>query len=106
MVFILLVEVDCCGVYVVNIEGMWCVVVGLVVWFGYVFSDGFCVLGLLMLLLLVIGGDVVVVCIVVVSVFVKVSWDCVMVVLDVDYFGYGFVEYKGYSILVYSWVLV
>lgn len=43
--------------------------------------------------------------VVVVSLFVKIECDWLMCELDVEFFGYGFVVYKGYGVFVYCVVL-
>jgi ribonuclease HII len=106
VVFIGSEEVDRRGVHVANIEGMRRAVAGLSVRPGYVLSDGFRVPGLPMPSLPVIGGDAAAACIAAASVLAKVSRDRLMVAMDADHPGYGFVAHKGYSTPAHSAALM
>lgn len=96
-----LYEIDELNILYVIMLVMQCVVVGLSIVFEFVLIDGNCCLLLLMFFQVVVKGDSWVVEISVVFILVKVICDVEMVMLDFVFFYYGFVQYKGYFIVVY-----
>lgn len=95
-------EIDCINIFQVIMVGMSCVVVGLFLMVYEVLVDGNVLLcDLFCVGCVIVGGDVLELVISVVLILVKVSCDCLMMQLDVEYFGYGFVVYKGYVMFVY-----
>lgn len=99
-------EIDELNILYVIMFVMQCVVVGFYIVLEYVLIDGNCCLVLFVLLMVVVKGDSCVVEISVVFILVKVICDVEMVVLDIVFFQYGFVQYKGYLIVFYLEKLV